>query len=49
MIEAELLWERGFAYPIYHIWIGDVTGDGLNEVVVLSSAGVHILQVSAIY
>ena len=43
----ELVWQRGFAHPIHCVWYGDVTHDGLSELVVLSVGGVHILQVSA--
>ena len=42
--EAELIWEREFAHPIHQVMYCDITGDGLSELVVLSTAGLHILQ-----
>ena len=41
----EQVWQRGFAHPIHCVWYGDVTHDGLSELVVVSMGGVHILQV----
>ena len=38
-------YERQFAHPLHKILYCDVTGDGLNELVVLSTAGLHLLQV----
>lgn len=37
---------RTIAHPVYAIRYMDVTGDGVNEMVVLSIKGVQILQVS---
>ena len=47
--EAELIWEREFAHPIHQVMYCDITGDGLSELVVLSSAGLHILQVKTCF
>lgn len=44
--ESELIYEIGFAHPIHFVWSGDITCDGVSEIVVLSTAGIHILQVS---
>lgn len=41
----ELVWERAFAYPIHRVWYGDLTHDGLSELVGVSMGGVHVLQV----
>jgi len=38
------LWERKFAYPIFAIETGDFNQDGLDEIVVITLRGVHILQ-----
>ena len=46
--QAELLWKRGLAHPVLSVTMCDVTGDGLDEIIILSTAGVHILQVSVI-
>ena len=46
-VHAELIWDRSFAYPVHGLWYGDLTGDGLSELAVLSTAGVHVLQVGA--
>ena len=43
--EYRLLWRRSLPDPIFYVKGMDVTGDGLNEVVVLSLKGLHILQV----
>ncbi len=40
----EKSWERQFAYPIFSIESGDYNQDGLDEVVVNTLRGVHILQ-----
>ena len=42
---ARLDYTRDFAHPIHRILYSDVTGDGLCELVVLSTAGLHVLQV----
>ncbi len=42
----KLVWQRSFAHPLHCVWYGDITHDGLSELVVLSMGGVHILQVS---
>ena len=36
-----------FLTPYPWLWYGDLTGDGLRELAVVSMGGVHILQVSA--
>ncbi|KAK9761763.1 hypothetical protein K7432_013102 [Basidiobolus ranarum] len=41
----KLVWKRAFAYPIYHIGDIDLDLDGLNELLVTSMYGVHILKV----
>lgn len=43
----ELLWKRGLAHPVLSVIMCDLTGDGLDEIIILSTAGVHILQVSS--
>jgi len=43
----ELQWKRQFAYPLHSISYEDITRDGVKEMVVLSTAGVHILQVAS--
>lgn len=42
--QAELLWKKGLAHPVLSVTMCDVTGDGLDEIIILSTAGVHILQ-----
>ena len=42
---ACLKYEREFAHPLHKILYSDITGDGLSELVVLSTAGLHLLQV----
>ena len=39
------MYVRQFAHPLHKIMYCDITGDGLNELVVLSTAGLHLLQV----
>ena len=41
---AELRWRRPFPFPIYSIAKLDLTGDGLDEMVVLTMYGAHVLQ-----
>ncbi|ORX89644.1 hypothetical protein K493DRAFT_318548 [Basidiobolus meristosporus CBS 931.73] len=41
----KLVWKRAFAYPLYHIRDIDLDLDGLNELLVTSMYGVHILKV----
>ena len=43
--EFKLVWSRGFSHPVHHVWYGDLTHDGLAELVVVSTGGVHIMQV----
>ena len=44
-IAFELVWQRSFAHPLHCLWYGDLTNDGLCELVAVSMGGVHILQV----
>ncbi|OZJ01470.1 hypothetical protein BZG36_05390, partial [Bifiguratus adelaidae] len=39
-----ILWQRSFAYPIYGIISLDLNLDGLDELVVVTMYGIHILQ-----
>ena len=41
----DLIWTRQFAYPLHCLLYEDITRDGLKELVALSTAGVHVLQV----
>ena len=41
----DLIWTRQFAYPLHCLLYEDITKDGLKEMVALSTAGVHVLQV----
>ena len=41
----ELVWTRQFANPLHCLLYEDITKDGLKEIVALSTAGVHVLQV----
>ncbi|KAL4667653.1 hypothetical protein H8959_006342 [Pygathrix nigripes] len=43
-----LLWQRGFSSPLLAMAHVDLTGDGLQELAVVSLKGVHILQHSLI-
>lgn len=40
----ELLWSRSFAHPLLALNHFDLTGDGLREIIVLSTRGLHVLQ-----
>ena len=42
--EYVLDWQRTFAYPIYSINVGDFDGDGIDELVVTTLQGVHVLK-----
>ena len=44
-INYYLKWQRSFPDPIMNINYLDLTEDGLNELILLSLHGVHILQV----
>lgn len=46
---ACLRYARRFAHPIHRVMYCDITGDGVNELIVLSTAGVHVLQVMSLY
>lgn len=43
--QFRLIWSRGFAHPVHCMWYGDLTHDGLRELIVVSTGGVHVLQV----
>ena len=43
--QFRLIWSRGFAHPVHYVWYGDITHDGLSELVVVSAGGVHVMQV----
>lgn len=40
-----LAWQRSFSHPILALEYCDVTGDGVRELVALTTRGVQILQV----
>lgn len=40
----EMTWKRSFGHPLLTMQYMDVTGDGLCELVVVSTKGIHILQ-----
>ena len=44
--EYRLHWKRSFSQPIAAMQYLDITGDGLQELVVVTVRGIHILQVS---
>ncbi|GAB5591259.1 hypothetical protein Unana1_06159 [Umbelopsis nana] len=39
-----ILWQRQFSYPIYRMVHLDINNDGLDELIVTTMYGVHILQ-----
>jgi len=43
---CKLKWDRKFRYPILQLRSFDITGDGLQDIAVLSSGGLHLLQVN---
>ena len=43
---ADLVWQHSLAHRIHCMWYGDLTHDGLSELAVVSTGGIHILQVS---
>ena len=43
--EFKLQWKRSFAYPILSLCTLDITGDGVQEIMVLSLQGLHVLKV----
>ena len=43
---AYLVWQHSLAHRIHCMWYGDLTHDGLSELAVVSTGGIHILQVS---
>ena len=44
---ANLVWKHSLAHRIHCMWYGDLTHDGLSELAVVSTGGVHVLQVRA--
>lgn len=47
-LEASLCWTKSFSQPLYAIDYVDLTNDGVRELIVASSKGLHILQVRLI-
>lgn len=43
--EYHLIWQRSFPKPILSLDDVDITGDGLQEIIILTLSGLHILQV----
>ena len=43
-LRATLGWTKSFAQPIYSINYVDLTNDGVRELIVASSKGLHVLQ-----
>lgn len=39
-----LVLERRFMYPVYSIQVGDFNGDGVDEIIAVTSFGIHVLQ-----
>merc|ERR1719427_387702 len=44
--KCKRVWTREFRNPILQIRSFDITGDGLQDIAVLSSGGLHLLQVN---
>ena len=44
-MRADLIWHHSLAHRIHCMWYGDLTHDGLSELAIISTGGVHILQV----
>ncbi|KAJ1980933.1 hypothetical protein H4R35_000928 [Dimargaris xerosporica] len=40
----QIKWKRGFSYPIFGIHLHDVNQDGVDELVVVTMRGIHVLQ-----
>lgn len=40
-----LAWQRSFSHPVLAVDYCDVTGDGVRELIALTTRGVHVLQV----
>ncbi|XP_028397705.1 KICSTOR complex protein kaptin-like [Dendronephthya gigantea] len=43
-LQATLCWKKSFAQPLYAIDYVDLTNDGVRELIVASSKGLHVLQ-----
>lgn len=43
--DYKLVWQRQFVYPILDFLSDDWTGDGINDLVVCSKFGLHLMQV----
>lgn len=44
---VDRIWRQSLAHRIHCMWYGDLTHDGLSELAIVSTGGVHILQVRA--
>ena len=44
-VECKLLWQRSFACPVIGINRLDIMGDGMEDLVIVTLKGIHILQV----
>ena len=42
---CKLLWQRSFAYPVMGLNRLDITGDGMEDLIIVTLKGLHILQV----
>ena len=40
----ERIWRKRLAHRVQCVWYGDLTHDGLAELAIVSTGGVHILQ-----
>ena len=45
-LESKLYWKKSFSQPLFAIDYVDLTNDGARELIVTSSNGLHVLQVS---
>jgi hypothetical protein len=45
--EFKMVWQRSFCDPLLGLDEVDITGDGVNEVIIVTLKGLHILQVSS--
>ena len=45
---VDRIWHQSLAHRIHCMWYGDLTHDGLSELAIVSTGGVHILQVELI-
>ena len=42
--EVDAIWSRKFAHPLIKVKFVDLVGDGINEIALISSKGLHVLQ-----